>query len=177
LAKEVKIMTKPDILKHPNITIDADATVVPCADSKGETHRVTLATFPDHGTTVYVASTIGSRHSLVQAAAALSLADSLRLDTALIKITGDVLRDGEARSDAVLTTRTKEKPDIQVAVLGNPYNETSLRLYFHIGVYEGAVVVYQDARARTKDAGGVEKTFRQEAGYTPPKNWGEKKRG
>jgi hypothetical protein len=161
-----------------NILIAADAAVVPCANSRrNEIHPVTLATALDHGTTIYVASTIKSRHSLVQAASNLSLEDGQRLDSAWLKITADVLTHGEARSDAVLTSTVEGKPDIQVVVLGNPFNDTSLRLYFHTGIYKGATVVYQDARTRTKDAGGVERTFRQEAGYTPPKNWGEKKRG
>jgi hypothetical protein len=164
--------------RHSNITIDADATVVPCANSRrNEKYPVTLARALDHGTTAYVASTIKSRHSLVQAASALSLEDGRRLDTALLKITADVVEHGEARSDAVLTSTVEGKPDIQVAVLGNPFNDTSLRLYFHTGTYKGTTVVYQHARTRTKDAGGVERTFRQEAGYTPPKNWGENKRG
>jgi hypothetical protein len=171
-------MARVETLKRTNVTIEAGATVVPCANPRNrETYPVTLAVFHDHGTAAYIASTIKSRHSLVQAAKALSLEDSQRLNTALTKITEDVLAHGEARSDAVLTSTVDGKPYIQIAVLGNPFNDTSLRLYFHTGVYEGATVVYQDARTRTKDAGGVERTFRQEAGYTPPKNWGEKKRG
>jgi hypothetical protein len=165
-------------LRRSNVVIEADATVVPCANpKKNETHPITLAVFHDHGANVYIASTIKSRHALVQAARSLSLNDSQRLNAALIKITEDVVGYGEARSDAVLTSTAIGKPNIQVAVLGNPFNDTSLRLYFHTGTYEGATVVYQDARTRTKDAGGVERTFRQDAGYTPPKNWGEKKRG
>jgi hypothetical protein len=165
-------------LRHSNVTIDADGTIIPCADIKrGETHPIILAVFHDHGTTAYIASTIKSRHALVQAADALSLEDGLRLDAALSKVTEDVLERGEARSDAVLTSTVGGKPDIKVTVLGNPFNNTSLRLYFHTGMHKGTRVVYQDARTRTKGASGVEKTFRQEGGYTPPKNWGEKKRG
>jgi len=160
--------------RHPNVTLEADRTVVPCAEGV-ETVPVTLAVFPDHGRPAFVGSTIGSREVLRDAASDLTEAESQRLNAAMERTTEQLLNGGFIISDGIFTSEAEGKPDIHVIVIGDPHQDTSLRLYCHAGEYEGVPALLQDARVRKKGAGVIEKAFKREGEYMPPKNWDKAK--
>lgn len=157
--------------KHPNIIIEANRTIIPCAN-KNEIIPITLASFPDHGRPAFVASTIKSRDVFIEAARNLTLDESQRLNSAMERTIEELLDKRRiTNSSAVLTSATENKPDIHVIIIGNPYRNNSLRLYCHMGKHEGVTVLFQDARATKRDAERVERTFSKDAGYKPPKDW------
>ncbi|MCL5435368.1 MAG: hypothetical protein M1405_03195 [Patescibacteria group bacterium] len=161
--------------RHPAVSIHAGTTIVPCAQ-RAETLPVTLAPFKDHSRLAFVASTIRSRSALQDAASSLSLEDSQRLNVAMGRVMEGFLDTGILKSDAVFKSTQDGKPDIHVIILGNPYQDSSLRLYFHKGEHNGVPVLFQDARTTKKSAERVERAFRQEAGYQPPRDWDIKRR-
>ena len=175
-ARMAQQMGKQERFRSPAITIEAGSTVVPCAGSR-ETISVTLAPFKDHGRPAYIASTIRSRSTLQEAASSLSEAESQRLNEALSRTMEGLLDEGLVRSDAVLKSRKEGKPDMHMLIIGNPFQDNSLRLYFHVGIYEGHRVIFQDARTRKKGADKVEGAFRSYGGYQPPGNWENKSTG
>lgn len=148
---------------------------VPCAGN-AETFLVTLAPFKDHGRIAFVASTIKSRPVLQDAASNLSLEDSQRLNAAFGRIMEGLLDNGVIKSDGVFKSTKPGKPDIHVTILGNPYQDNSLRLYVHKGQRNGVPVLFQDARTTKKGAERIERAFRQEAGYKSPRGWDVKSR-
>ena len=160
--------------EQKNIILNADTSVIPCA-GENELFKISLAPYEDHGRPAFLASTIKSRNALVNAANELSRDESLRLTKGAGKILEDLLDGGKIRSETVLTSKFKSKPNIHVVVFGDPFNSSSLRLYCHQGEYRGARVLFQDARTKTGNADKVEKTFSQDGGYTSPKNWGSRK--
>ncbi|MCL4353403.1 hypothetical protein M1615_02950 [Patescibacteria group bacterium] len=164
--------------RHPNVTISADATIVPCASiRKGERHPVTFAPFPDHGRPLFVASTLGSRSSFTEIAGRLSKNESEKIDSVWQQLTTQFSLDGAITgSSAVLASRTEGKPDIHIFIIGNPYDDNSLRLYCHRGIFEGVPAIIQDARGRKKDADKIENQFRVEGQYEAPKSWNSRKR-
>lgn len=165
----------PERFRSPAISIDAGSTVVPCA-SPSESMSKTLAPFKDHGRPAFIASTIKSRGTLREAAGNLSEAESQRLNYALLRTMETLLDGGGVRSDAVLRSSFDGKPDVYMLIVGNPFQDSSLRLYYHLGEYQGARVIYQDARATKKYADRVERAFR-EGGYQTPRNWETRSNG
>lgn len=156
--------------RHSNVRLQADRTVVPCARG-AETVPVTLAVYPDHGRPAFVGSTIGSREVLVAAADDLDPAESQRLNNALGRTMEQLLDDGIIKSNAVFSSDQDGKPDIHLIVIGDPYKDSSLRLYCHAGVHDGKPVLYQDGRTRKRGADRIERAFRSEGGYFPPRSW------
>ncbi len=156
--------------RHPNVRIEADASIVPCA-GENEIIPIILAVFPDHGTPAFVGSTIQSRKQMIESANKLSDAESRKLDYAWRTAMEGLLNDNIITSQGVFRSTVKGKPDIYVIIDGDTFKDNSLRLYCHIGNYEGATVLFQDARATTKEAGKIERTFVRDGGYKLPKNW------
>lgn len=165
---------EPARFRHPNVTLEADRTVVPCAQG-AETVPVTLAVFPDHGRPAFVGSTISSRDVFIEAARDLTLSESQRLNAAMERTMEQLLNGGFIISDGIFTSEAQGKPDIHVIVIGDPHQDTSLRLYCHVGEYEGAPALFQDARVRKRGAGVIEKAFKREGKYIPPRNWDKAK--
>lgn len=165
--------------RHPNIRLQADATIVPCANfNKGERYPVTFAPFPDHGAPLFVASTISSNTAFVEAASQLSRSESEKIDEIWQKVAIQFSIDRTIMGSAsVLSSKTEGKPDIHVFIIGDPYSDNSLRLYCHKGILNGIPAIIQDARGRKKDAERIEKQFRQNAQYKPPKAWNSRKGG
>lgn len=163
--------------RHPNVRINADGNIIPCANPRtGERHPVTFAPFPDHGMPLFVASTINSNSSLVEIAGDLSRNDSEKIDETWQRVTTQFSIEGTIRGSAcVLTSKIKGKPDIHVFIIGNPYDDNSLRLYCHEGTLEGVPAIVQDARGRKKDSERIEGQFRQNAQYESPKTWNSRK--
>lgn len=167
---------EPARFRHPNVALEADWTIVPCAQG-AEIVPVTLAVFPDHGKPAFVGSTISSRDVFIEAARDLTLSESQRLNNALERTMEGLLDEGSVKSDAVLKSSQPGKPDIHMLIVGNPYQDTSLRLYFHLGEFEGARVIYQDARTTKKGADKVERVLRTTGGYQTPRDWESKSSG
>lgn len=160
--------------RHP-VVIEAGREVVPCA-GRNEIILVTLAPFRDHERPALVGSTIKSRAALVAAASELSEDDGQRLDSLRGRVVDQFLDTGKIVGNGVFTSHQDGKPDIHVLVLGDPWKETSLRLYCHVGEYRGTPVLYQDAKTRKKSAERVERVLRVDGGYLPPKSWLNKSR-
>ena len=165
----------PERFRSPAVTINAGSSIVPCAGRR-ETMPITLAPFKDHGRPAFVASTIKSRDSLQEVAGSLSEPESQRLNDALSRTMETLLDEGSVRSDAVLRSNTDGKPDVHMLIVGNPFQDSSLRLYYHIGEHEGARVIFQHARTTKKGAERVERALR-EGGYQTPRNWESKSSG
>lgn len=155
------------------IVIIGDASIVPVA-KKGETFPITLSQFVDHGRPAFIASTINSSSALAGTESELSAEERLRLTNGAGRLLEKLLDGHPIKGTTVLTSPEKEKPDIYVATFGDSFNPNGLRLYFHHGIYEGARVLYQDARTKIKSADKVERVFRL-AGYSAPKAWGNRK--
>ena len=160
--------------RRPAVVIIAGFGMVPCAE-RSESLQITLAPFKDHGRSAYIASTIKSRPALQDTASDLSLQESQKLNAAMIRVMECLLDTGIIKSDAVFRSTEKGKPDIHVIILGDSYQDNSLRLYLHKGVHNGSPILFQDARATKKKAERVEGAFRQ-AGYQPPRDWNVKGR-
>lgn len=154
------------------VVIIAGFGMVPCAE-RTESLPITLAPFKDHGRPAYIASTIRSRPVLQDTASNLSFQESQKLNAAITRAMEGLLDTGIIKSDAVFRSTEKGKPDIHVIILGDPYQDNSLRLYLHKGVHNGVPILFQDARATKKRAERVEGAFRQ-AGYQPPRDWNVK---
>jgi hypothetical protein len=162
--------------RSPAITIQADSNIIPCARQR-ETMPITLVPFKDHGRPAYIASTINSREVLKEAAGSLSEAESQRLNEALSRSMEVFLDNGIIKSDATLRSNLEGKPDIHMIIVGNPYQDNSLRLYYHVGQFQGARVIYQDARTTKRGADRIERTLRSDGGYQTPRNWESKSTG
>ncbi len=161
--------------RPPAVSIDAGFDIVPCAE-RTESLPITLAPFKDHGRPAFIASTIRSRTVLQDVASSLSLADSQKLNAVIGRLMEGLLDTGVIKSDAVFKSTLEGKPDIHVIILGNPYQDSSLRLYFHKGEHNGVPVLFQDARTTKKRAARIEGLFRQEGGYQSPRDWDIKRR-
>lgn len=161
--------------RRPAIVIVAGFSTVPCA-GVAESLSITLAPFKNHGRPAFVASTIRSRPVLQDVASNLSLTDSQKLNAALERVMEGLLDTGVIKSDAVFKSTKEGKPDINVIMLGNPYQDSSLRLYVHNGEHNGKPVLFQDARTTKKEAERVERAFKQEAGYQSPRGWDIKRK-
>jgi hypothetical protein len=175
-ARMAQHMGIQERFRSPAITIEAGRSIVPCAGSR-ETMPVTLAPFKDHGRPAFIASTIRSRSTLQEAAGNLTEADSQRLNEALSRTMEGFLDEGTVKSDAILKSSREGKPDMHMLIIGNPFQDNSLRLYYHVGEYEGNRVIFQDARTTKKGADKVERTFRTYGGYQTPRNWESKSTG
>ncbi len=160
--------------RRPTVVIIAGSGMVPCAE-RAESLLITLAPFKDHGRPAYMASTIRSRPVLQDTANNLSFQESQKLNAAMTRAMEGLLDTGIIKSDAVFRSTEEGKPDVHVIILGDPYQDNSLRLYLHKGVYNGVPILFQDARATKKRAERVEGAFRQ-AGYQPPRDWNVKGR-
>src|SRR3990172_2886740 len=174
-TKMAQQMGVQERFNHSAVEITAGSTVVPCA-SPGETLRVTLAPFKDHGRPAFIASTIKSIASLQEAARALNEQASQRLNDALTRNMETLLDEGSVKSDVVLKSSQDGKPDIHMEIIGDPYKDNSLRLYYHLGEYQGARVIFQDARTTRRGSERVERTLKQEGGYQAPHRWDHRKR-
>jgi hypothetical protein len=163
----------PNRFRHPNVTQLGDLSVVPYLD-QGQAVPVTLAVYPDHGRPAFVGSTIGGSPVLKDIASTLSESESQRLNKAMGRTLDQLLDSGHIESSTVLNSDEAGRPLIHVIIVGDPYKDDSLRLYCHTGDFEGATVLYQDARARKKDASRVERIFKK-TGYEAPENWDNKK--
>ena len=172
IAKQIGIQRRE---RHSAVNIDAGPTIVPCA-GRAEILPITLAPFKNHGRTAFVASTIKSRVVLQDVASSLSLEESQRLNAVMGRVMEGLLDNGVIKSDAIFKSTQEGKPDIHVIILGNPYQESSLRLYVHKGEHNGVPILFQDARTTKKGAERVERVFRQEAEYQPPKDWNTRRR-
>lgn len=170
MVQQIGIQRESTRFRHPNVVLSADRTIVPCAEGK-ETIPVVLAMFPDHGRPAFVGSTIRSRDIFIEAASELTLGESQRLDRAWRAIMEGLLHDGFIKSDGIFKSKAEGKPEVHVVIIGEPHQDNSLRLYFHVGEHEGAPVLFQDSRVRKKGAREIEKTFEKEGRYVPPNNW------
>jgi len=172
MARQMRVQSEG---RQAAVDIHAGPNIVPCA-RRMETLPITLAPFKDHGRPAFIASTIRSRLVLQDVASSLSLADSQKLNAVIGRIMEGLLDTGVLKSDAVFKSTLEGKPDIHVIILGNPYQDSSLRLYFHRGEHNGVPVLFQDARTTKKEAERVERVFRQEAGYQSPRGWDIKRK-
>ncbi len=161
--------------RRPAVGIVAGFSTVPCA-RVAESLSITLAPFKDHSRPAFIASTIRSRTVLQDTASSLSLKDSQRFNAAITRVTEGFLDTGIIKSDAVFKSAQEGKPDIHVIILGDLYQDSSLRLYFHKGEHNGVPVLFQDARTTKKTAARIEGLFRQEGGYQSPRDWDIKRR-
>lgn len=155
------------------IIVDAGPTIIPCAGSQ-EIYRVGLTPFQDHGRPAFFGSTIRSNPTLVKIARGLSAEDTRRLNAAMGMQLERLLDKEQIDSQAVLTSNIKGKPPVHVVFIGNPFNESGLRLYCHPGEHKGATVLWVDGKGTKKDARKIETAYRP-GGYTAPENWDNRK--
>jgi len=160
---------------HAPIKIDAGATIVPCAREK-EVFSVGLTPFQDHGRPAFYGSTIKSSHAITGEAKNLSHEDARRINEEIATQLERLLDQKPIDSAAVLSSSINGKPNIHVVTIGNPWNDSSLRLYCHPGEHNGATVLWVDGRTTRKGAGKVEGAFRFDGGYKAPKGWDSRKR-
>lgn len=163
----------PQEYRHPAVAIEVGSETVPYL-REDETSRVTLAPFKDHGRPAFVSSTIKSRGKVAEVAGSLSEEQSQRLNQAMDRTMENLLDEGHITGMTVMSSTVQGKPDVFVINVGNPYSESSLRLYCHQGMHEGVPVLFQDARATRKTSAKIEKELGK-AGYSSPVNFDSRK--
>ena len=157
------------------VIIEADATIVPCA-GKNEIYSLGLTPYQDHGRPAYFGSTIKGSRAITDAAKDLSHEEAERLNEAMSTQLERLLENKPLDSAAVLSSTVEGKPVISVVIIGNPWNERSLRLYCHPGERNGAKILWVDGRTTRKGAEKVERAFRLDGEYKAPKGWNSRKR-
>lgn len=156
------------------VVIKAGSEIVPCA-GKNEVYSLGLIPYQDHGRTAFFGSTMKSSRAIVDTAKDLTLEEAEKLNEAVGTQLERLLEGKPLDSAAVLTSSVEKKPDVSVVIVGNPWNERSLRLYCHPGEHNGETVLWVDGRTTRKGAEKIEKAFRLDGEYKSPKNWGNRK--
>ncbi len=165
----------PERFRHSAVVVEGDKSIVPLARDN-QIILVNLAPFKDHGRPAFVGSTIGNNDALTQVASDLGRDEGQRLNDALIRTMEGYLNNSSVRSDGIMKSDKEGRPDIHVLNVGNSFQDSGLRLYFHLGEFEGAPVIIQDARTTVKNSERVERVLRREGGYHPPKGWENSKK-
>ena len=177
--REVKNMAvnryeqQPRFIQSP-VVIEAGSQIVPCA-GKNEIYSLGLTPYQDHGRPAYFGSTIKSNRTITEAAKDLDPEEAERLNEAMETQLDRLLEKKPLGSAAVLTSSVEGKPDVSVVIVGNPWNESSLRLYCHTGEHNGAPILWVDGRTTRKEAEKVERAFKLDGKYKPPKKWNLRK--
>lgn len=160
---------------HPPVVLQGGRDLVPYA-RRNETIPVRIVSFKDHGRAAFIGSTIGGNPALMEVARSLGEDEGKRINDALIRVMESFLDDGSVRSDGVMKSSEGERPDIHILNVGNSFQDSGLRLYFHIREYNGAPVVIQDARTTVRNAEKVDRVLKRDGSYLPPKGWENSKR-
>ncbi|PIR80075.1 MAG: hypothetical protein COU25_02065 [Candidatus Levybacteria bacterium CG10_big_fil_rev_8_21_14_0_10_35_13] len=158
------------------VVIEAGGNTVPYA-GRGESYRLGLTPYQDHGRPAFFGSTIKSSRGATEAAKHLRPEEAERLNKAIGTQLERLLEGRPLDSAAVLSSSVEGKPDVSIIIVGDPWSERSLRLYCHHGKrINDAVVLWVDGRTTRRDSDKIERDLRQDGGYTAPKGWNSRKR-